>query len=119
MIRAFVLAALLLGMLAGPAAALERKPLKDVDLGAFSQDGQAQPDGEQDFAMFWWIPVEFREASVAKQGGTAGDASIIKALRPYILVGVVRAKISPLGVQFLEREQIRGGLRVWIRSRAP
>ncbi len=42
---------------------------KDVDAGAFSQDTQATQMGPgDDFSMFWWIPVEFWEASAAKQG---------------------------------------------------
>lgn len=109
-----LLAAALLAVLTGPALAVERKALKEVDLGAFSQDSQAQAGGDQEVSVFWWIPVEFWEASVAKQGGgNEKDGSMVDALRPYILVGVVRAKISPLGgFRFASREQVKDGLRV-------
>ncbi|MBN8280604.1 MAG: hypothetical protein J0M16_08360 [Gammaproteobacteria bacterium] len=106
-------ASLLLGVAIDPALALDRKAPKDVDAGAFSQDTQATQMGPgDDFSMFWWIPVEFWEASAAKQGNAA-DASFIKVLRPYVLVGVVRAKVSDLGAfRFASREDLAASLRV-------
>jgi len=96
--------------------AAERKALRDVDFGAFAQDGQRQFGGDRQVTMIWWIPVEFWEVSAAKaQGTTDADAvsPIVEALRPYILLGIVRADISKLGgFKFVSREAISGGLRV-------
>lgn len=103
----------LVANLVTPALAAERKALKDVDMGAFSQDSQLQLGGDGQFTLFWWIPVEFWEASLSKQAAAPADSEFVEALRPYILVGVVRASISNLGAfRFVDREAIRNGLQV-------
>ncbi len=111
--RCSLVAALaLLAALSAPALAVERKPLKEVDFAEFSKDGQIQVGGDKEITFFWWIPVEFWEVAAAKDGPTA-EGDVVKALRPYILLGVLRASVSQLGAfRYESRDQIRERLSV-------
>ena len=113
-------AVLALLMATAVATAAERKALKDVDFGQFTRDSQRQIGGDRQMTLVWWIPVEFWEASEAKQrGSTEADqgSAMVEALRPYILVGIVKADISELGgFKFAGREAISDGLRVRYES---
>jgi hypothetical protein len=108
---------LLLLVWSAPALSIDRKPLQAVDPGQMIVDGQVQGGGDNEFAMLWWIPLEFWEVSMLRQGGGI-ETPIVDALRPYFLLGIVRARISKLGgFDFVAREKLREGLVV--RHQAP
>jgi hypothetical protein len=79
--------------------ALEKKSLDAVKVDQLTNDTQIA-NSENGLHMVWWIPAEFWEASFRKQGNGMTATQIdelMKVLRPYTMLAVVQADISPLG----------------------
>lgn len=91
--------------------AAERKPLKDVDTDAFTNDTQItlRGAGDNHMAFAWWIPNEFwqtlfsRDASISE----ADKKAVLQALSGISLLAIVQADITELGAfKFYSKEAI-------------
>ena len=94
---------------ASRAGAAERKSLDSVDIAALTKETQKSSDPTQGFNLVWVLPVEYWQVSLAKNKNVTQPVrdAILKALRPYVLVGIVRADISPLGAfKFYDEEAV-------------
>lgn len=75
-----------------------------VNTTELTQELQKQSRGEG-FKLIWWIPTEFWVASSPQMGPSS---PLIKALDPYILMGVIDGSVSPLGTfSYRPEEEIR------------
>jgi len=97
--------------------AAERKPLKDVDIDAFTTDTQVIPGGVGDYhvALALWIPNEFWESIFSRDATTdeASKKAMLDALSGITLLAVVQADITPLGAfKFYSKEEIEAKMLV-------
>ena len=108
---------LLIGMLSLTcnALAIERKPLKEVDINALTDQTQVMGGDANSIDLVWWIPVEFWEASL-RQTEDMPEVQITQMLavfRNYAVLGVVQADISPFGAfRFFDKDTVMEGLQV-------
>jgi hypothetical protein len=94
--------------------AIQKKPLKDVDIDAFTGETQKTIGAQDSINIVWIIPIEFWEASLAqdKMLPEFQRRAFIDALKKYVLVGVVRADVSPLGAfRFHDEKKVFGNLQ--------
>lgn len=99
----------------------EKKAMKDVNVDALTSESQKMiGSGQGAFNLVWVIPVEFWQASLA-QDNTVPEfqqRAILNVLKKYIIVGVVRADVSPLGsFRFHDEGTVFDGLHVAYVSR--
>ncbi len=97
----------------GIAVAAERKDPTEINPVDFTTETQQMSSEAAVLDMAWWIPVEFWEA-VLRQDSTVpreqGDA-MLEVMRPYFVVVVVQADISPFGsFTFIPEARIEEGL---------
>ncbi len=79
--------------------AAQRKTFAEVDVDALTGETQQTIGADKAMNLLWVIPTEFWEASLA-QDETLPESqrrTVIDALNNYIIIGAVRADISPLG----------------------
>ena len=90
----------LLASLCSSAFSAEKRPLEEVDIDALTSEAQLSIGSSQDeFNLVWIIPSEFWAATFA-QDATIPEVerrAIMEELNKYVIVGVVRAEISPFG----------------------
>lgn len=93
-----LLATVLLGQVSRAGAA-ERKSPENVDVVALTKETQKSADPTNGFNLVWILPVEYWQVSLAKNKNITQPVrrAVLKALQPYVVVGIVRADISPLG----------------------
>lgn len=97
------------------ATAAEKKSLRDVDLNAVIAESQVSIGGNRAFNLVWYIPVEFWEVSIAQEKGISREEKkeMIDALKPYTIIGICRAEISPLGAfKFPDEKTVRDSFKV-------
>ena len=83
-----------------PAFSAEKKAMKKVDVNALTGETQKMIGaGSSEVNLVWVIPAEFWEASLVQNEGLteAQRSEVLDVLKEYLIVGVVRADISPLG----------------------
>lgn len=98
-----------------PAQAIERKPITEVDVGAFTTELQAMAGDNDELDLIWWIPLEYWEASFRQDPQlTAVQADqILAVLKDYSIIAVVQANVSPFGAfRFFEKQEVMDGLKV-------
>jgi len=93
--------------------AAERKPLKDVDIGALTTETQLSASAEG-VHLVWWIPREFWQVSALSEGGGPDTVSEIdEMMSKYSMLAIAQAEISPFGqFKFYDREKISQGLKI-------
>jgi hypothetical protein len=82
-----------------PLHAIDKKPLKDVNVDALTGETQKTLGNSDSINIVWVIPIEFWQASLA-QDKTLPEGqrqAFLSALSKYLMLGVVRADITPLG----------------------
>ncbi len=97
------------------ANAVERRALGDVDANALTTEGQVMGGGADNVDLAWWIPTEFWEISV--RGNPAADEfqanQLIDTLRPYSVIAIVQADVSPFGAfSFFGEDAISNGMLI-------
>ena len=101
--------------LTGIATAAERKAPQDINSVDLTNETQQLSNENRVLDLVWWIPVEFWEAVLAQDPSVtqAQVDDMMGVMRPYFLIVVVQADISPFGAfNFLEEPRIRRGLEV-------
>ena len=83
------------------AFSIEKKPLEQVNIDAFTEDTQVMPIGSGDnhIAIIWWIPTEYWESILLRDTSTskADKKAMIDTLSGTSLLAVAQADISQLG----------------------
>ena len=95
--------------------AAERKTPKAIDLDALIKETQRSATSTGGMNVVWVIPVEFWRVSATREGvlNEAQIRQISSALEKYLIVGVVRADISPLGsFKFHDEKSVLANMRV-------
>jgi hypothetical protein len=107
--------ALALGF-ASPAAAIQRRIITEINTDALIKETQVQAACPGDcLGLVWWIPQEFWQATMGQDPTADKKATqpVLDALRPFSLVAVCQADISPMGAfTFYQENDVRQGLRV-------
>jgi len=106
-----LLLAAVIVLMAGNAAAAERRPVQDIDPDALAGDTQVMLPGAGDdhLAMAWWIPLEFWQSILERDMSTsdADKKSILDALSGTSLLAVVQADITAMGAfVFYPKEEV-------------
>jgi len=99
----------------GVAVAAERKAPQDINSVDLTTETQQLSNENRVLDMVWWIPAEFWEAVLLQDPSvTAAQAEdMLRVMRPYFLIVVVQADISPFGsFNFIEEPRIKRGLDV-------
>lgn len=113
--RSSLLAGVMILLIVSMAHAIERIPLADVDVDAFSIDTEIGFKGvaADQVAFAWWVPCEFWEA-VFSQDETMTEADLaamLEAVEGTSLLAVVQAEISYFGAfEFYDKETIAENL---------
>lgn len=111
--KTLILAFLLLA-LAVSAHAVERKDLKAVNIDQLTSETQIVYS-EDGVHLVWWMPPEFWEASLLKENSMTREQveQVMNVLRPYSMLAVVQADVSPFGVfTFYDKQQVAKNLEV-------
>jgi len=114
--RTTSLASLLALALVANLSAIDRKPLAEVDIDAFTEESQAFPStGYDHMCLFWWVPVEFW--AVTLESDPSIDAAtrnrMINALENFAVLGVVQGDIDDLGqFKFYDEATVKKNLQV-------
>ncbi len=99
----------------GMAVAAERKDPTEINTVDFTTETQQLSSESAVLDMAWWIPAEFWEA-VLSQDATVPRAqtdAMLEVMRPYFVVVVVQADISPFGsFAFIPEPRIEQGLEL-------
>jgi hypothetical protein len=87
--------------------AVEKKPFKDVNLDVFTGETQKTLGTQDSINVVWIIPIEFWEVSLAQDKDLPEfqRRATIAALNKYLIVGIVRADISPFGAFNFHKEK--------------
>ena len=96
-----------------PLEAAERKPPEAVSTEDLTRQTQQLVSDARKLDLVWWIPLEFWESVFAQDPSVSATraAEIVEILRPYSMLAVVEADITPLGaVLFFENERVASGL---------
>ena len=96
------------------ANAVERKDLKAVNIDQLTSETQVVYS-EDGVHLVWWMPPEFWEASLLKEDSMSSEQveQVMNVLRPYSMLAVVQADVSPFGVfSFYNKEQVAKNLQV-------
>ncbi len=95
----------------------DRKPIDEVDPAALNAETQKMKNPGSGMDFVWWIPPEFWQI-VLTQDPSVPEAQVqqmIGVLRPYSVLAVVQADISPFGsFKFFDRDRVMAGLSVSI-----
>jgi hypothetical protein len=85
----------------------------EIDLVALMQETQRMSQKSGEITLAWWLPEEYWKASLAQQKQLSADQaeSFLKVMRPYIVVIVVKGKIS-LSSTFESEEFARKNTKV-------
>jgi hypothetical protein len=81
-----------------------------ADLTALVHETQKMSqEGGGAITMVWWMPEEYWAASLAQAPNVtpAQTDQIMKAIRPYVMVAVVKGTISPMGSTFESEDYAR------------
>lgn len=94
-----LLAALLPALLATPLHAVQKLPLEQVLSEQLTQDARLTSHSDNSMTLVWWMPPEFWAASFSKEKDidAATREEMLKSIRPYSVLVVIRADVSPLG----------------------
>lgn len=110
-----LLALVLCAAAAAPSwAAVAKDPAK-VDLDALADETQKSTKCEGATNLVWWIPLEYWKATFrqSKDVGAEQAEQMIRSLEPYMIVCVVRARMSDVGtVHPLDEGTVRRNLTV-------
>ena len=94
----------------------EKKPIEKVDVDALTVETQKIIASTQHaFNLVWVIPIEFWQASFSqdKTIPKVQRQAILKELNQYMIVGVVRGDISPIGFfSFHDEKSVFNGLHI-------
>jgi hypothetical protein len=91
--------------------AADKKPIRDVDIDAITDDTQVSftGAGNEHMALAWWVPIEFWQAILA-QDNTISETeknAMLDAMSGVSLLAVVQADITTLGAfKFYSKENI-------------
>lgn len=110
----YLFAAVLIAFSASSQAA-ERKSPADVNSVDLTAETQQMSNASRSLDMAWWIPTEFWEAVLYQDSMVSRDQAdaMLDVMRPYFVIVVVQADISPFGsFNFLEENRIRRGLEI-------
>ena len=110
----FLLILAVVAGLPGMAWSLEKKSFRQVRLDDLTKETQ-RVYSENGVHLAWWIPPEFWEATFAREKGTSSEKKeqILQELRPYSMLAIVQADISPLGsFSFYNQREIEKHLRI-------
>ncbi|MCE9590008.1 MAG: zinc ribbon domain-containing protein [Planctomycetes bacterium] len=79
------------------ASAAERKEIAAVDSNELGRETQRSVATGESLSFVWVVPQEFWSVALSKNGSVpaADRAAMTDALRPYMIVAVVRADVSP------------------------
>ena len=99
------------------AIAVEKIPNKNIDTNDLTSELQVTPKemGDDHFAIIWWIPNEFWEASLIQNAAISDTdrKAMMNALTDITLLVVAQADITDLGAfQFYSKEEIQSNMFV-------
>jgi hypothetical protein len=103
-----------MGLVSLDALAVEPKNLKDVDVGAMTQDTQVMANAEG-IHLVWWIPPEYWEASLLgdKDMSDSDRKAFLAVMKNYSMLAIAQADLSRLGtVNFYDRDTITKGMTI-------
>jgi hypothetical protein len=103
-----------MGLMSLDALAVEPKDLKDVDIGAMTQETQVMANAEG-IHLVWWIPPEYWEASLLgdKDMSEADRKAFLAIMKQYSMLAVAQADLSRFGtVSFYDRDTITRGMSI-------
>ncbi len=90
--------------------AAERRPAGKIDTNELTSETQVMANSSDNhLAMAWWIPNEFWEAVLSRDGSTseADKRSLLDAMAGISLLAVVQADITPFGAfKFYSMEEV-------------
>lgn len=97
-------------------AAVETKPLENVNISDMTAETQKHTTGkEAGMRLAWWVPVEFWQAALS-EGGQLSESSVketVDTLSPYFMLAVVQADVSNFGAfDFYGKETIHKHMKV-------
>ncbi len=112
-----LLISILLLLAAACAIAAEKKPIKDVNIDAFTKETQATAKGSGDnhVAITWWIPNEFWESIFARDQTTSeiDKKTMLDAVAGVSLLAVAQADVSPVGAfKFYTKASIQNQMMI-------
>ena len=99
----------------GLATAAERKDPSEINIVDLTTETQKMSGEASEMDMVWWIPPEFWEAALRQDPSVPADQAdaMLDVMRPYFVIAVVQADISPFGAfNFLPEPRIKRGLEV-------
>lgn len=111
---------LLVGLATSALFSAERKPLKDVDLTALSQDIQTihqgpLEDGTNFVAIALWLPQEYWQTVMDKNAAlpAANKAKLLETMKGVTMLALVQGDVTPLGrFDFYQRDEIEKKLEI-------
>lgn len=99
----------------GLATAAERKDPTEINPVDFTTETQQMSSEAAVLDMAWWIPAEFWEAVLRQDPSVPREQAdaMLEVMRPYFVIVVVQADISPFGsFTFIPEPRIERGLDV-------
>lgn len=99
----------------GLAVAAERKDPTEINPVDFTTETQQMSSEAAVLDMAWWIPAEFWEAVLRQDPSVPRDQAdaMLEVMRPYFVIVVVQADISPFGsFTFIPEPRVERGLGV-------
>jgi hypothetical protein len=104
-----------LSMVSAIAAAAERKPFDEVNTDALTRETQITEGSDNALDLVWWLPVEFWQVALQSNPSLAQSQidQVVDTLRPYSVIAVVQADISPFGAfHFFDEAKVASGLQI-------
>ncbi|HUU23277.1 MAG TPA: zinc ribbon domain-containing protein [Phycisphaerae bacterium] len=108
--------ALILGLvvvLSTASLSAQKRPHNEVSQSRLIKETQVQPGGHDCVDVVWWVPLEYWQVAFSQNKEMTREQreEFMDALRPYFLLGVVRAEVSPMGqFRFAGEEEVLQGL---------
>ena len=99
----------------GLAVAAERKDPTEINPVDFTNETQQMSSEASVLDMAWWIPAEFWEAVLSQDPSVPREQAdaMLEVMRPYFVIVVVQADISPFGsFTFIPEPRIEEGLQL-------
>ncbi|MHC4982055.1 MAG: hypothetical protein ACYTF6_02665 [Planctomycetota bacterium] len=113
--KKLALLCVVLAVLVAVGIAAEKLDLAEVDVDALTDELQKSKEPTEGMNLVWWMLAEYWEADSLQDETTTAEerGEMLEVFGPYVVLGVVRADISPFGLcKFHDKRSVAGGLKV-------